>query len=135
MKSKEMKINLSVWMFLKTAPAALLLLYYGMCTIEEYNPIFRYVHAITLVFAGVIIWSQISYARKKKLFDEFARENLKTTDSICLKISYVLMVIATLACVFADFSGIVAGYLVAGGIFLLAILRAVIFSIIDKKGL
>lgn len=135
MKSKEMKINLSVWMFLKTAPAALLLLYYRMCTIEEYNPIFRYVHAVTLVFAGVIIWSQISYERKKKLFDEFARENLKTTDSICLKISYVLMVIATLACVFADFSGIVAGYLVAGGIFLLAILRAVIFSIIDKKGL
>lgn len=135
MKSKEMKINLSVWMFLKTVPAALLLLYYGMCTIEGYNPIFRYVHAVTLVFAGVIIWSQISYARKKKLFDEFARENLKTTDSICLKISYVLMVIATLACVFADFSGIVAGYFVAGGIFLLAILRAVIFSIIDKKGL
>ena len=52
-----------------------------------------------------------------------------------MKLAYVLMVIAALACVFADFNGIVAGYFVVGGILLLAILRAVIFAVIDKKGL
>lgn len=45
------------------------------------------------------------------------------------------MVIAALACIFADFSGIVAGYFVVGGIFLLTILRAVLFAVIDKKGM
>ena len=87
MKSKP--VNLSVWMFLKAVPAALLLLYYWMCTVEGYDPVFRYLHASTLVLAGALVWAQVSYARKRKIFDEFARENLKTTDSICLKVAYV----------------------------------------------
>ena len=133
MKSKTM--NLSVWMFLKTVPAVLLFLYYWMCTIDGYGPVFRYIHAVTLVLAGAIVWAQISYARKNKIFDEFARENLRTTDFICLKIAYALMVIAVLACIFPDFSGIVAGYFVVGGILLLTVVRAVIFAVIDKKGM
>ena len=73
--------------------------------------------------------------QKSAIYDEFAKENLKTTDSICLKLAYILMVIAALACVFADFNGILAGYFVVGGIFLLTILRAAVFTVIDKKGL
>ena len=133
MKSKP--VNLSVWMFLKAVPAALLLLYYWMCTVEGYDPVFRYPHASTLVLAGALVWAQVSYARKRKIFDEFARENLKTTDSICLKVAYVLMVAAVLACIFADFSGIIAGYFVVGGILLLTLIRASLFAVIDKKGM
>ncbi len=133
MKSKP--VNLSVWMFLKAVPAALLLLYYWMCTVEGYDPVFRYLHASTLVLAGALVWAQVSYARKRKIFDEFARENLKTTDSICLKVAYVLMVAAVLACIFADFSGIIAGYFVVGGILLLTLIRASLFAVIDKKGM
>ncbi len=132
---KNKTINLSVWMFFKAIPAVLLLVYYGLCTWNGYDPIIRYLHAACLVLAGVFVWGQISYAKKHNIFDEFAKENLKITDSICLKLAYVLMVIAALACVFADFNGIVAGYFVVGGILLLAILRAVIFAVIDKKGL
>ena len=123
MKSKP--VNLSVWMFLKAVPAALLLLYYWMCTVEGYDPVFRYLHASTLVLAGALVWAQVSYAR----------ENLKTTDSICLKVAYVLMVAAVLACIFADFSGIIAGYFVVGGILLLTLIRASLFAVIDKKGM
>ena len=78
---------------------------------------------------------QVSYAKKKKLFDEFARENLKMTDSICLKTAYALMVIAAPACVFADFSGIIAGYFVVGSILSIRISIAVMFAVIDKKGM
>ena len=88
-----------------------------------------------LVLAAVLVWAQAAYARKRKLFDEFARENLKTTDSICLKVAYGLMTAAALACVFADFSGIVAGYCVVGGILLLSLIRAAIFAVIDKRGM
>lgn len=133
MKSK--KINLSVWMFLKVIPSILLVVYYWMCTVDGYDPVFRYINGAVIAIAGIVVLEQISYAKKNKLFDEFGRENLKTTDSICLKIAFVLMIIATLACVFADFSGIIAGYFVVGGILALAIIRAIIFTIIDKKGM
>lgn len=133
MKSKS--INLSVWMFLKAIPAALLLLYYWLCTVDGYQPVLRYLHAATLVLAGALVFAQVSYAKKEKLFDEFAWENLRTTDSICLKVAYVLMVLAALACVFADFSGIVAGYFVVGGILALTLIRATIFAVIDKRGM
>ena len=132
---KNKPISLSVWMFLKAVPAALLVFYYGMCTWDGYDPTLRYLQAVSLVLAGVIDLWQVSYTKKKKLFDEFARENLKTTDSVCLKIAYAFMVIAALACVFADFSGIIAGYFVVGGILLLTIIRAVIFAVIDKRGM
>ena len=122
-------------MFFKAIPAALLVVYYGMCAWNGYDPIIRYLHAACLTLAGALVLGQISYAKKHNIFDEFAKENLKTTDSICLKLAYVLMVIAALACVFADFNGIIAGYFVVGGIFLLTVLRATIFAIIDKKGL
>ena len=42
---------------------------------------------------------------------------------------------SALACVFADFSGIVAGYCVVGGILLLSLIRAAIFAVIDKRGM
>ena len=132
---KNKTINLSVWMFFKAIPAALLVVYYGMCAWNGYDPIIRYLHAACLTLAVALVLGQISYAKKHNIFDEFAKENLKTTDSICLKLAYVLMVIAALACVFADFNGIIAGYFVVGGIFLLTVLRATIFAIIDKKGL
>ena len=103
-------------MFFKAVPAALLLVYYCMCTWNGYDPVIRYFHAACLTMAGALVWGQISYAKKHNIFDEFARENLKTTDSICLKLAYVLMVIAALACVFADFNGMIAGYFVVGGI-------------------
>ena len=122
-------------MFLKTIPAALLVLYYWMCTLEGYAPVFRYLHAVTLVLAIGLAWGQISYAKRRQLFDEFARENLKLTDSLCLKIACLLMAAATLACVFADFSGIVAGYCVVWGLFVLTVVRAILFTIIDKRGL
>ena len=132
---KNKTINLCVWMFFKAVPAALLVVYYGLCAWNGYDPVIRYLHAACLVLAAAFVWGQISYAKQRNIYDEFAKENLKTTDSICLKLAYILMVIAALACVFADFNGILAGYFVVGGIFLLTILRAAVFTVIDKKGL
>jgi len=132
---KHKPINLTAWMFFQTVPATLLLVYYWLCTRSGYDPVVRYLHAAALTMAGALVWGQISYAKKHDIFDEFARENLKTTNSICLKLAYVLMVIAALACVFADFDGILAGYFVVGGIVLLTVLRAAIFAVIDKKGM
>ena len=36
-------------------------------------------------FGGRAVAYQLYYAKRRDIFDEFARENLRTTDSICLK--------------------------------------------------
>lgn len=36
-------------------PAILLLLYYWMCTLEGYDPVFRYIHGVTLILAGAVV--------------------------------------------------------------------------------
>ena len=50
---KNKTINLSAWMFFKAIPAVLLLVYYGLCTWNGYDPIIRYLHAACLVLAAV----------------------------------------------------------------------------------
>ncbi|QQQ86860.1 hypothetical protein JHD53_01830 [Peptacetobacter hiranonis] len=137
MKSKTMKkeVNLRMWLFFKSVPAILLFIYYALCTVNGYNPVFRYLHAVTLVLSIFLVYWQHSFEKKNCIFDEFGSENLKTTDSVCLKFAFMLMAIETLACIFADFNGILAGYFVVGGIVILTIIRATIFTIIDKKGM
>lgn len=129
------KINLSAWMFLKITSAALFLVFYWMCTRDSFHPAYMYIQTAVFAIAGLFVGFQISYAKKKDIFDEFARENLKTTDSICLKIAYALMIIAAIVCIFTDFSGVIAGYGILISILVLTILRAVIFTMIDKKGM
>ncbi len=133
MKSKSM--NLKAWMFLKITPAVLFLLYYWMCTRDSFHPAYFYIQTAVFAAAGLLVAFQISYAKKRDIFDEFARENLKTTDSICLKIAYGLMILAAFVCVFTDFSGEIAGYGILISIVLLTVLRALIFSVIDIKGM
>ena len=133
MKAKT--INLRAWMFLKAAPAALLLVYYWMCTREDFRTWYLYLQTAVFAAADVLAACQIGYAKKREIFDEFARENLKTTDSICLKAAFALMVLAAALCVLTDFSGVIAGYAILTALLLLVLLRAVLFAVINKKGM
>ena len=122
-------------MFLKITPAVLFLVYYWMCTRDHFHASYVYIQTAIFAAAGALVALQLSYAKKKDIFDEFARENLKTTDSICLKITFALLIAAAIICIFTDFSGVIVGYCVLGTILLLTVLRAAIFFIIDKKGM
>ena len=127
------KMSLRAWMYLKITPAALFLVYYWMCTRRDFRPSYLYLQ--TAVFAAAGALGAVLLFHGRDVFDEFAKENLRTTDSICLKVAYGLMTAAALACVFADFSGIVAGYCVVGGILLLSLIRAAIFAVLDNRGM
>lgn len=127
------KMSLRAWMYLKITPAALFLVYYWMCTRRNFRPSYLYLQ--TAVFAAAGALGAVLLFHGRDVFDEFAKENLRTTDSICLKIAYVLMILAAILCIFTDFSGVIAGYGILAAILLLTILRAVIFSAIDKKGM
>ena len=134
-EAKTKTINLRAWMFLKIAPAALLLLYYWMCARTDFHASYLYVQSAVLALAGGLFAYQLYYAKRRDIFDEFARENLRTTDSICLKIACGVLVLAAVLCVFSDFSGIVVGYALLIGLLALTVARAVLFTVIDKRGL
>lgn len=134
-EAKTKTINLRAWMFLKIAPAALLLLYYWMCARTDFHTSYLYVQSAVLALAGGLFAYQLYYAKRGDIFDEFARENLRTTDSICLKIACGVLVLAAVLCVFSDFSGIVVGYALLIGLLALTVARAVLFTVIDKRGM
>lgn len=134
-EAKTKTINLRAWMFLKIAPAALLLLYYWMCARTDFHASYLYVQSAVLALAGGLFAYQLYYAKRRDIFDEFARENLRTTDSICLKIACGVLVLAAVLCVFSDFSGIVVGYALLIGLLALTVARAVLFTVIDKGGM
>lgn len=134
-EAKTKSINLRAWMFLKIAPAALLLLYYWMCARTDFHTSYLYVQSAVLALAGGLFAYQLYYAKRRDIFNEFARENLRTTDSICLKIACGVLVLAAVLCVFSDFSGIVVGYALLIGLLALTVARAVLFTVIDKRGM
>lgn len=134
-EAKTKSINLRAWMFLKIAPAALLLLYYWMCARTDFHTSYLYVQSAVLALAGGLFAYQLYYAKRRDIFDEFARENLRTIDSICLKIACGVLVLAAVLCVFSDFSGIVVGYALLIGLLALTVARAVLFTVIDKRGM
>ena len=134
-EAKTKSINLRAWMFLKIAPAALLLLYYWMCARTDFHTSYLYVQSAVLALAGGLFAYQLYYAKRRDIFDEFARENLRTTDSICLTIACGGLVLAAVLCVCSDFSGIVVGYALLIGLLALTVARAVLFTVIDKRGM
>jgi hypothetical protein len=133
---KKEKLSLSVWMYSKVFPAAFLVFYYWMCVRDDFQLIYRPIQSAVFGIAAVFVLFQVYYAKKKDLFDEFAKENLRRTDSICFKAALVFLVCITIICaVFVDSSRVLIGYCIVGCVLLLTVLRAVIFSFFDKRGM
>ena len=136
------KIGLRTWMFLKIAPSALLVLLYQV-NVGIGSPLGDAI--MTIVVMGFFI--AFSYLDSRKdLFDELAKENLRRADSICLKAAYAFGIVAVFSAVFysrflftsfpfAELSGIIIGYCIVFLILVFTTLRAIIFSIIDKRGI
>jgi len=138
---KNKKVNLRVWMFLKIAPSALLVAMYWTNVRTSYHSMHI---ATTLIIIGFFcVFSY--YDKKADLFDEFAKDNLKRTDSVCLKTAYAFGTISVFASILLfsnrflantlEVTGIMIGYGIVLAILFFTILRAIIFSIIDKRGL
>ena len=73
---------------------------------------------------------------RKEVVDEMATANLKRCDSVCYKITMVLIVgIAFVSAIFRfDISPEVIGYLLMGVLVLTSILRTILFCYMDVKG-
>ena len=136
---KNKKVSLRVWMFLKIAPSALLVLMYWMNVRRDSHPMHLGIALIVLAFFGVFAY----YDKRTDLFDEWAKENLKRTDSVCLKVAYASGIFSTVAVMISTrllvdvlvVTGRMIGYGIVFSILFLTILRACIFSIIEKRGI
>ena len=73
---------------------------------------------------------------KKEVVDEMAAANLQRCDSICYKISMVLIICIGFLSAILRFavSSEVIGYLLMGVLVLMSVIRAILFCYMDAKG-
>ena len=75
---------------------------------------------------------------KKEGVDEMAERNLKRCDSFCLKIFVAVMVVVAWACAILSHVNAInmgmIGWIIVLSIFILSIIRTLMFVIIDSKG-
>lgn len=73
---------------------------------------------------------------KKEVADELVVANLRRCDAICLKISLIAMVCIAFLCAIVRFTVTteVIGYLLMGLLACLSVIRTILFSIMDAKG-
>lgn len=132
---KDKKMNLRTWMIFKIIPSILLVIYYWMWARTDYKQSYMIIQNVFGCFVGGVFAIQFFYGKKRDIIDEFARETLYKTDSLCLKICYVLLVLISFASVIFELSGIIIGYLLVGSILVLTSIRAISFCRIDSRGI
>lgn len=126
------KINLKICMIVKATPALFLVLYYWMCVRKYYSPVYTCLQYIVL---GFILGSLYVVNKNRDVFDEYAKEVLGRTDTVCFKLSYAVFGFLLLPCAVNDANPIVIGYGIVIGLFILAVARGVIFCILDSRGI
>lgn len=123
------KISLRALMFVQSAIAFCIPLYYYLMVnyrINSNTPLV--ITIIVLIIVGRL-------KRNSEVMDEYAKKTLQIADSICFKISIVIMGIIVLPFLLFDEHTMLIGYLLTLGIFALILIRACIFCWIDKRGM
>ena len=67
--------------------------------------------------------------------DELAIQNLRRTDAIGFKIMLFATIVIAFACAVAMIDGRMAGYALVGLILAVTVVRFIIFSVMDSKGI
>lgn len=117
--------------------ALLLGFYYWMWARRDWRGYYDTIQIMVLVFTTVFLLLQERRLRKyhKEETDELAVQNLRRADSACLK----LLVVAVAAIAFLGammvLDAAVMGYALVGAIFALAVVRFIMFCVMDSKGI
>lgn len=130
------KVTLKEMVGTKIIYAALLVCYYWMWARRDWHDYYMTIQNVVAVFTILFFAIQADRIRKysKEEKDELAIQNLRRTDSICLKIMTVSAVVIAFACGVTFLDGTMAGYALVGMILLSAVIRFIIFSVMDSKG-
>lgn len=130
------KVTLKELVGTKIVYAILLVCYYWMWARRDWHDYYTTIQNVVAIFTIAFFVGQASRIKKynKEVKDEFAIQNLRRTDAICLKIMVVAAIIIAFAGALTLFDGIMAGYALVGTILVISIIRPIIFHIMDSKG-
>jgi len=130
------KVSLKELVGTKIVYALLFVCYYWMWARRDWHDYYMSIQYAVVGFSILFFLIQIDRIRKysKETKDELAVQNLRRTDAICLKIMIVAAIIIAFAGAMALFDVRMAGYALVGIILVLAIIRFIVFCIMDSKG-
>lgn len=136
MKSMKSKVTLKEIVGTNIIYAVLLILYYWMWARREWQNYYSTIQNMILVFTVIFFSLQAGRVHKysKEEKDELAIQNLRRTDAIALKIIVAAIVIIAFACAVTSIDGRIAGYALMGMILVLAVIRFIMFCVMDNKG-
>ena len=120
----------------KNIYALLLVCYYWMWASRDWHDYYDTIQSAVAIFTIVFFVLQAARIRKynKEEKDELAIQNLRRTDAIGLKIMITAAIIIAFACAVQCIDGTLAGYALVGLILVLAVVRFIIFCVMDSKG-
>jgi hypothetical protein len=141
-KETNMKKKVSILEIVATKIVIALLVagYYWMWSRSDWMPEYRQYSAYFGGFLFLILLAHYHrvHKYKKERFDELAIKTLRKCDAICLKVLTVLMVIVAYAGGILGhvnaMSTAMMGWLIIGSIIAIAMLRTMLFLILNSKG-
>lgn len=130
------KVTLKELVGTKIIYALLLVCYYWMWARRDWHSYYETIQNMVVIFTIVFFLLQASRVHKysKEEKDELAIQNLRRTDAIGLKIMIAATVFIAFACAVRAIDGPTAGYALVGPILILAVVRFIIFCVMDSKG-
>ena len=130
------KVTLKEIVGTKIIYAVLLVSYYWMWARRDWHDYYDVIQNAVVTFTLVFFVIQAARIRKysKEEKDELAIQNLRRTDAFGLKIMVAAAIVIAFACAVKAIDGTVAGYALVGMILVLAVIRFVIFCVMDSKG-
>ena len=118
--------------------AILIALYYWMWASNDWHNYYTSIQYAVFAFTFFYFISRASRLKKYKqeLPDEMSEANLKRCDALCLKIGAAAIIVLSFVCAIGRLSITtdLIGYCLMGILIALAIIRTILFYIMDTKG-
>lgn len=118
--------------------AILIALYYWMWARNDWHNYYTSIQHAVFAFTFFYFISRASRLKKYKqeLPDEMSEANLKRCDALCLKIGAAAIIVLSFVCAVGRLSITtdIIGYCLMGILIALAIIRTILFYIMDTKG-
>lgn len=130
------KVTLKEIVGTKIIYALLLVCYYWMWARRDWQDSYDAIQNGAAVFT-VVFFSMRAYRVRrysKEETDELALQNLRRTDAIGLKLMTAAVILIAFACAIALMDGRTAGYALVWMLLTLAVIRFILFCIMDSKG-
>ncbi len=130
------KVTLKEVVGTKIIYALLLVCYYWMWARRDWHSYYETIQNTVVIFTIIFFALQAiriyKYSKEEK--DELAIQNLRRTDAVGLKIMIAADIVIAFGCAVGAIDGSMAGYALVGMVLVLAVVRFIIFCVMDSKG-